>query len=314
MKNLTATISSDIDTLSSIYKGKGCRRQGGYSFAELRIGLENFTRFLEPYDIKATLFMVGNDFKHKINHSSIQSAVKYGHEIANHSLSHIQGFKLLSAEEKEKEIKGMEDLCREVTGIKPIGFRAPGWNISDDTILPLKKLGYKYDSSIHPTSFMPLLKLLHWKSMSDGTKSDRTTMGHLKYIFASTKPYKTSSTSFFKKGKDGIIEFPVTVTPILRIPFFATFLLSTGINFFKYSYKILKLFNYPIQFQFHLSDFVDYTIKEFQDQMPDNKGVYIPKALLVPLSKKIDIFKKAIDIIAKDYNFSTLNEQLKKNY
>ena len=44
-------ISSDIDTLASLYQGHGLRR-ADYTYAELAIGLENFSRFLEPYGIK----------------------------------------------------------------------------------------------------------------------------------------------------------------------------------------------------------------------------------------------------------------------
>ncbi|HEX7555890.1 MAG TPA: hypothetical protein VF338_04645, partial [Leptolinea sp.] len=67
MSSLKAAITMDVDTLESIYKGQGSRRSRGYTHAEMRIGLENFSRFLEPYRAKATLFMVGNDFKYSEN-------------------------------------------------------------------------------------------------------------------------------------------------------------------------------------------------------------------------------------------------------
>jgi len=60
---LRAAISSDIDTLQSIYGGRGCRRVGGYTFAEFQIGLDNSCRFLERYGAQATFFMVGEDFR-----------------------------------------------------------------------------------------------------------------------------------------------------------------------------------------------------------------------------------------------------------
>ncbi|HVR40845.1 MAG TPA: polysaccharide deacetylase family protein, partial [Thermoanaerobaculia bacterium] len=139
----TAAISSDIDTLASIYKGRGCRRPGGYSFAELRIGLENFSRFLARYDAKATLFMVGSDFLIETNHAPIRAAAAEGHEIANHSMNHVQGFRMLSVAEKEAEIAGMEDVCKSTIGVAPVGFRSPGWNIADDVLPILKRRGYR---------------------------------------------------------------------------------------------------------------------------------------------------------------------------
>lgn len=308
----TAAISSDIDTLASIYKGAGCKRAGGYTFAELRMGLENFTNFLEAYQTKATLFMVGNDFKPTINHDAIKAMAANGHEIANHTMTHAQGFRLLAPEEKNIEISGMEGICKQVTGTSPKGFRAPGWNISDDALPILKRRGYLYDSSIHPTTLMPLLKILHWKTMSSRSQMDRTTMGHLKYMFASNKPYKTDMTSFSRKGSDGILEFPLTVMPFVRVPFFATFLLATGIKLFAATFNLLKKMNYPIQFQFHLSDFVDYTHPDLADQVPSGVGVYVPQALITPLKDKLDIFKRAMDLMSQDYTFITLDQWANK--
>jgi len=307
LNKLIGAISSDIDTLASIYKGQGCNRPDGYTFAELRMGLENFDRFLEPYGIKATLFMVGNDFKHIVNHDAIKTMAAKGHEIANHTMTHPQGFRLLSHEEKEIEIVGMGEICEQVTGVRPKGFRSPGWNIGDDALPILKRHGYLYDSSVHPTSLMPLLKFLHWRSMSSSSHIERTTMGHLKYMFAPIAPYRTDMNSFSNKGSDGIMEFPLTVMPFIRLPFFATFLLAIGLKLFTVTFEILKRLNVPIQFQFHLSDFVDYNHSDLIDQVTNDRGVYIPQALKTPLRKKIDIFKRAMDIMIEDYSFITLD-------
>ncbi len=83
---LQAAITSDIDTLASIYKGRGCRRPCGYTYTEFRMGLENFMRFLEPYRVKTTMFMVGNDFLNENNHAAIRAV---GHIIP--FVLHIQG-------------------------------------------------------------------------------------------------------------------------------------------------------------------------------------------------------------------------------
>ncbi len=307
MNVLRAAVTSDIDTLASIYKGQGCQRRDGYTYAELRMGLENFSRFLEPYAIKATLFMVGNDFLHTKNHDVIQAISDQGHEIANHTLTHAQGFRQLSPQQKEAEIAGMEELCVQICRKRPLGFRSPGWNTSDDAVTILKKRGYLYDSSVFPTFLAPLLRLMHWHTMRSRQGGDRTTMGMWRYMIAPTGPYQTSLRSFAERGQEGLVEFPVTVTPIIRLPFFATFLLASGITLFKLSYRMLKAFGHSIQFQFHLSDFVDYSRSDLVDQVPvSGDGVYIPQALQTPLPQKLNLFKRAMDVIAQDYSFSTL--------
>ena len=106
MKN-PASVSIDVDTLSSIYKGQGLTRAGGYTFAELRAGLEAIQQFFDPYKIKTTLFMVGNDFIPEANHAAIRSIIADGHEPANHSMTHPQGFRWLSPEAKTREIRDM---------------------------------------------------------------------------------------------------------------------------------------------------------------------------------------------------------------
>jgi len=304
-----AVVSIDVDTLSSIYKGRGCRRPSGYTFHEFRQGLEKISEFFGRYEIKTTLFMVGKDFEYAPNHAAIKAIHNQGHEIANHSMSHPQGFRWLSTDQMEEEIQNMGRICMEITGEKPVGFRSPGWNIGDSAIGVLKKNGYIYDSSIFPTYLMPVMKFSHWASMSSQPCPNRTTMGRWRYMFAPLQPYNSSQRSLAQQGIDGIIEFPVSVTPILRIPFFATLLLLTGNKFYDHLYKSIQRWKLPIHFQMHLSDFVDYNQPELQDQMPERlQGSYVPQALTTSLDKKLGVFSRMIDRIIADYNFLTLKE------
>ncbi|MDO9546741.1 MAG: polysaccharide deacetylase family protein [Pelolinea sp.] len=306
-------VSIDVDSLSSIYKGQGCSNAGGYTYLEYRMGLENLLEFFSKYQIRTTMFMVGNDFLYKENHSSIRDIANNGHEIANHSMTHPQGFRWLSQNEKEKELSSMSDICHEVTGKRPIGFRSPGWNIDDSTLPILEKLNYKYDSSVFPTSLMPIMKFAHWSSMSKQKKQDRTTMGQFSYMFSPIKPYYVSDRSLGKSGNKNLIEFPISVSPYLRIPFFATLLLFSGVKFYKKLYRSLRSAGLPIHFQMHLSDFIDYSIPELVDQMPRSKqGTYVPQSLNTPLSKKIELFSEMIEMIGRDYEFITLDQWTEK--
>lgn len=257
--------------------------------------------------------MVGNVFLHKKNHAFIKNISDDGHEIANHSMTHPQGFRWLSPKEKESELLSMSNICHEVLGKRPVGFRAPGWNIDDATLPSLKKLGYEYDSSVFPTSFMPIMKFAHWSSMSKQEKINRTTMGEIKYLFSPLQPYKVSHDSLGKRGENPFIEIPISVTPVLRIPFFATLLLFTGIGFFKNLYQSIRKADLPLHFQMHLSDFIDYSIPELDDQMPGKDiGSYIPQSLNTPLSKKMNLFTEFIEMIAQDYAFITLEKWAQK--
>jgi len=305
---LTGAISSDIDTLQSLYKGHGLRRPA-YTHAEMAIGLENFARFLEPYGARATLFMVGHDFLQPQNHAPIRAMHEAGHEIANHSMTHAQGFRYLPAAQMDAEVAGMEQACESLTGRRPVGFRSPGWNVGDSVMPVLLRRGYVYDSSLHPTSLMPLFKLLHWWNTKSRSGGDRTAMGQLNYMWAPLGPYRASERSFARRGDDGLVELPVTVVPVVRLPFWATFLLATGMGVFRASLRALVALGMPVQFQFHLSDFVDFNAPEFADQVPRaGDGVYVPQALWTPLPVKRELFTRAMDLLAEHYAFSTLEQ------
>lgn len=304
-----ASLSIDVDTLASIYKGQGLTRPGGYTYLEFRSGMENMARFFEKWNIKATLFMVGNDFKQAVNVPAIQAMHKAGYEIANHSMNHPQGFRWLSAQEKEAEITSMGEICRQVSGQAPVGFRSPGWNIDDTAIPVLQKTGYMYDSSVFPTSIMPVMKFAHWRSMSAQPRPVRTTLGQMNYMCAPLQPYRTSARALARRGDDGLLEFPVSVSPFLRIPFFATFLLFSGVGFNRLLYRSIRARHLPINFQMHLSDFVDYSLPEFEGQMPGSgSGTYLPQALATPLQTKLEVFGALIETIAADYDFITLKD------
>ncbi|MBI1971525.1 MAG: polysaccharide deacetylase family protein [Candidatus Wildermuthbacteria bacterium] len=310
---LRGSISIDIDTLKTHFKGFGLKR-GEYDFSDFREGMKNFLDFLDPFNIKATFFIVGRDLLVEQNIPILREAVRRGHEIANHTMNHVQGFRLLSSREKEKEVELSERLIEQHVGQRPVGFRNPGWNINNDMVEILGRRGYLYDSSIFPSFLNPLLKLMHYRAMSDRPFPDRTTLGRMEYMFAPVRPYHPSLSSFSKKGTAPLIEFPLPVVPGIRVPFFATFLLKTGLPFFKISYAALKALKRPIIYEFHLFDFVDFEQPHFIDQIPSKAqaGSYIPQSIHTPFAVKHDLFRRAVEIMAKDYQFDTIEHLARK--
>ena len=93
--------------------------------------------------------------------------------------------------------------------------------------------------------------------------------------------------------------------------------MATGIKQFQRSYRSIKGARIPFQFQFHLSDFVDYIHPDLVDQLPaDGQGQYVPHALRMSLEEKLPLFREAMNTMANDYEFVTLDawaEQLMKS-
>lgn len=86
---------------------------------------------LKQYDIKATFFVLG---MHAEKYPDIiKRQMKEGHEIGNHSYSHVNMKKVPSKVIKEEFIKTQEAIYS-ITGIKPKVFRPPYGNYNDDVI------------------------------------------------------------------------------------------------------------------------------------------------------------------------------------
>ncbi len=298
---LQGTISVDIDTPANLYKGYNLRISKEYQAKELREGFCNLFNFLDDFNIKATLFCIGMDMKTKENQEVFREAHERGHEIANHTMTHAQALKSSSASDIEKEISECEQICQSITGERPIGFRAPGWNINEGILQVLTKRGYKYESSIFPTSLLPLLKF-YWLIKPRKTRESRQAMGRAIYSLYPTQPYKTQRNSF-KRGEDGLIEFPICVTPYYRCPFLATFLFYYGQTL---SLKMLSAIQKKgafLNFMFHIHDFVDYENKS--PYFKNIKSGYIPRSVMTRYDVKIKLFRRILESMCNSYEFKT---------
>lgn len=95
---------------------------------------------LKEYEIKATFFVIGENAEK--DPERIRSIYDAGHEIGNHTYSHIYISKV-SEEKLRGEIKKTEDILFEITGEKPRVFRPPGGFYNDASLAVLEELGYQ---------------------------------------------------------------------------------------------------------------------------------------------------------------------------
>ena len=69
------------------------------------------------------------------------------HEFAVHGWIHEQNSSLPAELEKQLVVRAV-DYLEKVTGERPVGYRAPSWNFSPNTLGILRELGLLYDSSL----------------------------------------------------------------------------------------------------------------------------------------------------------------------
>ncbi len=110
----------------------------------------DFLEILDRHDTKATFFVLGYIAEKRPD--LIRSVHDAGHEIGSHGYGHSQIFRI-TPEEFTREVVRTNDAIMGITGKRPIGFRAPIFSITSESMWALDVLasnGYKYDSSIFP--------------------------------------------------------------------------------------------------------------------------------------------------------------------
>lgn len=111
-----------------------------------RVGLPKVLRLLDKYGIKSTFFVPA--WTAEKYPESVKEIVHRGHEVAAHGYMHENLGELRSQEDEIEIFRKSIDTLEAVAGHRPVGFRAPHWEFSQDTIANLMRFGFRYDSSL----------------------------------------------------------------------------------------------------------------------------------------------------------------------
>ena len=97
---------------------------------------------LKKHDVKAVFFLVGNYLEK--NADLVRRMVDEGHIVGNHTMTHPDMSAITDKAAFEKELTGLEDLFREVTGKElPKYYRPPQGIYSEENLKMAKELGYQ---------------------------------------------------------------------------------------------------------------------------------------------------------------------------
>ena len=118
-------------------------------------GVRRFLDLCETLDIKATLFVVSQDLDPSPSGDELRAllarAARDGHEIASHSHTHAYDLSRKAPAAIEADLLRSVDALTAVTGKRPMGFRAPGYNLTEELLDAVEKAGFSYDSSVMPS-------------------------------------------------------------------------------------------------------------------------------------------------------------------
>mgnify|MGYP000851109606 CR=1 FL=1 len=221
-----ASVSVDLDEIHHYYEIHGLTPSGGAGTLVYDAAIDRLRGLAEEGRFPLTLFAIGADLAREASADRLRAAAEDGHEIANHSLNHRYDLVRLGRDEIRRQISGGAAAIEKACGRKPLGFRAPGYTITDEVFGVLEELGVTYDASVFPCPAYWSAKAAAIGLISLRGRKSRSIVDTPNVLRAPTRPYR-SGRPYWKRG-DGVLEIPVQVTRGLRLPFIGTSVTLAG--------------------------------------------------------------------------------------
>jgi peptidoglycan-N-acetylglucosamine deacetylase len=214
------SVSVDLDPVSCYHRIHALPDppSGDARFAILRRALPRLSDLFAAHGVSATFFVVAKDLEDDPQGKTIiADLARAGHEIASHTFSHPYDLVRLGRDEMARELDRAHSAIAEACVCPPVGFRAPGYEISGELIDLLVERGYRYDSSTFPAIPYYLAKATVMGALRIAGRKSGSILGSPRVLAAPTVPYHPAIGSPYRRGQVPIVELPVTVTPILRL-------------------------------------------------------------------------------------------------
>jgi peptidoglycan/xylan/chitin deacetylase (PgdA/CDA1 family) len=217
---LYASLSLDLDNQWSYMKthgDAGWESHPSYLAAVVPVILD----FLAARRLTISFFIVGQDAALAKNRSALSAIAAAGHEIGNHSFRHEPWLHLYTGAELDEELRRAEDAIESATGVRPRGFRGPGFSLSAETLETLCRRGYQYDATVFPNLLNPLARayLFSTSKLSAEEKRQRSALfGTWKDALRPVRPFH------WRLESGQLLEIPVTTLPGFKVPMHLSYL------------------------------------------------------------------------------------------
>jgi len=190
--------------------------------------LPRLSALFAEHHIPATFFAIGRDLEHPENAAALRKLSAAGHEIANHSLSHFYDLTRRDLATQQREVIGGADAIEAAVGVRPGGFRAPGYTIDDGLFDVLVDAGVSYDSSVFPCPAYYSAKATAIGLIKLRGSQSRSVVDDPRVLSAPADPYRIGK-PYHRRGK-GLLELPIGVTGdlTLRAPYIGTTVVLAG--------------------------------------------------------------------------------------
>lgn len=290
-----ASLSLDLDNQWSYMKIHG--DAGWESFPSyLDLVVPRILNFLKQRDLTITFFIVGQDAALQKNQAVLRAIAEAGHEIGNHSFHHESWLHLYSESEIEREVAIAENVIELVTGVKPYGFRGPGFSHSPALLKVLSQRGYHYDASTFPTFLGPIARAYYFmtsKLSQEEREKRKALFGSFKDGLQPLKPYR------WEIEGNSLVEIPVTTMPIFKIPIHFSYILylsvfspTLALFYFRFALFLCRVTGTQASLLLHPLDFLS------GEDVPEL--AFFP-AMNLPAHKKIQMLNKTIKLLTRQF-------------
>jgi len=302
MSRPLASLSLDLDNKWSYMKTHGDAGWDQYP-SYLDLVVPRFLKMLDDRQTKMTVFIVGKDASLEKNRDALASIAGAGHEIGNHSFHHEPWLHLYSLPQIDEELARTEEAIEDVCGVRPVGFRGPGFSLSPDVLTVLKRRGYEYDCSTFPTFLGPLARLYYFLTarLDDQQKQERKKLfGTWSEGFRPLKPY-------LHRLADGpLLEIPVTTMPLFKVPIHVSYLLyldqfsrGLALTYWRMALTLCRMTGVAPSLLLHPLDFMG---------CDDDRDLMFFPAMRQPSARKLELVEMVLDRMARHWQIVPMRD------
>lgn len=191
--------------------------------------LPRFVSWFAEQNLSATFFAVGRDALQQKAATALADLHARGHEVGNHSHDHHYDLSRHPPAEVTRQIEAASDAIEAATGQRPVGFRAPGYTVTDTVLAAVHAAGMTYDSSVFPCPTYYSAKAVAMAAIGARGRRSHSVLDHPRVLTAPADPYRVGSPYPRRAEQAGaLLELPIGVTRWGRLPFIGTSLVLGG--------------------------------------------------------------------------------------
>ena len=301
-----ASLSLDLDNQWSYMKTHGDSGWESHP-SYLDAVVPRILEFLAARGLTISFFIVGQDAALEKNRAALRAIAAAGHEIGNHSFRHEPWLHLYTEAELDQELRQAEDAIESATGVRPRGFRGPGFSLSQGTLETLLRRGYQFDATVFPNLLNPLARayLFSTSNLTAEEKEQRSALfGTWKDALRPVRPFQWS----LKGGR--LLEIPVTTLPGLKVPMHLSYLIYlakfsrvAARAYLRFALAVCRLTGTSPSILLHPLDFMG---------REDSPALAFFPGMDLARDRKLEIMGELFDILVARHEIVTMGEHARR--